>query len=369
MKAKSNIKAIISGGGTGGHIFPAIAIANSLKRLLPGIDILFVGAKGKMEMEKVPAAGYKIIGLPVAGFRRKISLSFITTIIKLIISLIKARKIISTFKPDIVIGVGGYASGPILKIATKKKIPSLIQEQNSFAGITNKLLGNKVLKICVAYDGMDKYFPKDKIVLAGNPIRKDFIDIKSKVEEAREFYKINTEKVLFITGGSLGARSINEAVYENIELLNRNDLTVIWQTGKLYLEEMKQRTTKKKLKNFILLDFIARMDLAYAISNAVVSRSGALTCAELAVTGKPAILIPSPNVAEDHQTRNAMAFVEKDAAVMIPDKDSIQCLGNEIINLLNDEEKQMTLSENIKKLAIPDADDKIAGEILKILKN
>ncbi len=360
-------RVIISGGGTGGHIFPAIAIANVLKEKVSNIEILFVGAQGKMEMEKVPAAGYKIIGLPVIGLQRKLSLSIVKTIIQLIKSLSMAKKVISNFNPDVVVGVGGYASGPVLRVAVKKKIPCLIQEQNSFAGITNKILGPKVDTICVAYEGMEKYFPEHKLVITGNPVRKDFLNLKDKKKEARKYFKINTRNVLFITGGSLGARSLNEAVLAKINDLKNENCHVLWQTGKLYLDEMKEKTRDKNLENIDLVDFVARMDLAYALADVVVCRAGALTCAELAVTGKPAILVPSPNVAEDHQTKNALAFAEKDAALMVKDSDAIEKMIPEAINLLNNLKKQDELRMNILMQACPDADNLIAREVITLM--
>lgn len=364
----NNIKIIISGGGTGGHIFPAVAIANAVKQKAPNTEILFVGALGRMEMEKVPAEGYKIIGLPVVGLQRKISLSFIITLIKLLKSMRLARQIVSNFKPNVVVGVGGYASGPILRTAVKKKIPTLIQEQNSFAGITNKLLGAHVSTICVAYDNMDKYFPLQKIKLLGNPVRSDFNNIASKLEEGKAFYKISFEKVLFITGGSLGARNMNEAVMAGLDQLIASGIQVIWQTGKLYLNEIKDRTKDKDLSNIKIVDFIARMDLAYAVSSVIICRAGALTCAELAVTAKPAILIPSPNVAEDHQTKNAQALVNKNAALMIADKDARSEMVKEAIALMENEKLRDAMTENIKALAKPKADEHIAEEVLKLCK-
>jgi UDP-N-acetylglucosamine--N-acetylmuramyl-(pentapeptide) pyrophosphoryl-undecaprenol N-acetylglucosamine transferase len=368
MKHKNNIRAIISGGGTGGHIFQAIAIANALKEKKPDIEILFVGALGKMEMEKVPASGYKIIGLPVVGLQRKISLRFFVTLFKLMKSLWMARQIVSNFKPDVVVGVGGYASGPVLRVAVNQKIPALIQEQNSFAGITNKLLAPKVNTICVAYAGMEKHFPAQKIRLLGNPVRKDFISLEGKLEEAKKYFGINSGKVVFITGGSLGARSINEAVLAQLDVFLGTDIHVIWQTGKLYLDEMKKRTSGKDMAHIQLMDFISRMDLAYAIADVIVCRAGALTCAELAIAAKPAILVPSPNVAEDHQTKNALALVHKNAALLVKDSDAKQNLVHETLRLLNDGPLKSSIVENIKALAKPNADRDIADEVLKICK-
>ena len=366
-KMMSKLRVIISGGGTGGHIFPAIAIANALKKLQPDTEILFVGALGKMEMEKVPEAGYRIIGLPIMGLKRKVSFSVFKTLMMLMISLVKAKRIIKTFQPDVVVGVGGYASGPVLRKAVKLKIPALIQEQNSFAGMTNKLLGSKVAKICVAYEGMEKYFPKEKIVLTGNPVRKDLLDVKTK-SSSSPFDDISKKetKVLFITGGSLGARTLNEAVINHIDLLKQADVQVIWQTGKLYIKEMKQRMAEHDISNIRMVDFVSRMDLVYALAHVVICRSGALTCAELALTGKASILVPSPNVAEDHQTKNAMALVNKNAALMVNDVDAKNDLIPKALELLNDIKKQQILVNNIRPLAKPDADIDIAKEIIKL---
>lgn len=363
---------IISGGGTGGHIFPAISIANALKDKQANIEILFVGANGKMEMEKVPAAGYRIVGLPIRGFHRKLSFHNVKVLFQIISSLFKARKIISEFKPDAAVGVGGYASGPLLYAATGKKVPCVIQEQNSYAGVTNKILAKKVKKICVAYDGMERFFPAEKIVFTGNPIRKDLNNNALKKQEAFSFFKIDkSKKVLLILGGSLGARTLNQSMLANIEMLQQQkDVYVLWQCGKIYFEDIKKQLADKKvdMRNIKLLDFISRMDLAFAAADVVVSRAGAETISELCAVAKPSILVPSPNVAEDHQTKNALALVEKNAALMILDSDAIVKLVPVALELLYNEMEKQNLSNNILNLAIPDAAERIANEILKLIK-
>lgn len=362
-------KIILSGGGTGGHIFPAVAIANELKKIIPNSKILFVGALGRMEMEKVPKAGYEIIGLPIAGLQRRFTLSNLTFPFKLISSLLKARKIIKEFSPDVVIGTGGYASGPILRAATNKGIPTLIQEQNSFAGITNKILGAKVNKICVAYEGMEKFFPKEKIVFSGNPVRQDIVNVHEKRKEAIEFFKLDpNKKTILVIGGSLGARTINLAMAKGLEELAKNDLQLIWQTGKNYFETAKERTTSYSSKNIYSFDFIQRMDLAYACADIVVSRAGASSVSELCNTGKPCILVPSPNVAEDHQTKNAMALVNKGAAILVKDMDADSILIKRTIDLAQNSETQKDLSKKISELAIYNSTEIIAQEVLKLLK-
>jgi UDP-N-acetylglucosamine--N-acetylmuramyl-(pentapeptide) pyrophosphoryl-undecaprenol N-acetylglucosamine transferase len=363
------IKIILSGGGTGGHIFPAVAIANELKKLIPDCKILFVGALGRMEMEKVPKAGYEIVGLPIAGLQRRLTLSNVAFPFKLIQSLIKAHKVLKDFKPDIVIGTGGYASGPILRAATNKGIPTLIQEQNSFAGITNKILGAKVNKICVAYEGMDKFFPKEKIVFSGNPVRQDIANVQTKRKEALEFFKLDpNKKTVLVIGGSLGARTINLAMAEGLEELAKNNLQLIWQTGKNYFETGKERTASFVSKNIYAFDFIQRMDLAYAAADIVVSRAGASSVSELCNTGKPSILVPSPNVAEDHQTKNAMALVNKNAAILVTDADAASKLIQKTIELAGNSGLQKELSEKISTLAIYNSTEIIAKEVLKLLK-
>jgi UDP-N-acetylglucosamine--N-acetylmuramyl-(pentapeptide) pyrophosphoryl-undecaprenol N-acetylglucosamine transferase len=362
-------KIILSGGGTGGHIFPAVAIANELKKLIPDCKILFVGALGRMEMEKVPKAGYEIIGLPIAGLQRRLALSNLSFPFKLIASLMKARGIIKSFSPDVVIGTGGYASGPILRAATNKGIPTLIQEQNSFAGITNKILGAKVNKICVAYEGMEKFFPEEKIVFSGNPVRQDIANVQEKRNEAMKFFNLDpNKKTILVIGGSLGARTINLAMAEGLEEIAKHNLQLLWQTGKTYLETAKEKTSAFTSKNIYSFDFIQRMDLAYAAADIVVSRAGASSVSELCNTGKPSILIPSPNVTEDHQTKNAMALVSKNAAILVTDNDAVSKLISKTVELANDAARQKDLAEKISKLAMPNSTQIIAKEVLKLLK-
>ncbi|PBQ31433.1 undecaprenyldiphospho-muramoylpentapeptide beta-N-acetylglucosaminyltransferase [Sphingobacteriaceae bacterium] len=361
------LKVILSGGGTGGHIFPAVAIANELKRLVPDIEILFVGALGKMEMEKVPNAGYTIIGVKIAGLQRKLTLSNLKLPFLVIQSLIKTRKIIKDFQPDVVIGTGGYASGPLLRAATSKGIPALLQEQNSYAGITNKLLSKKASKICVAYEGMEKFFPKEKIILTGNPVRQDLKEVRTKKEEAISFFKLDpSKKTILVIGGSLGAKTINESMGAGLERLAEKTIQLIWQTGKGYYETAKTQTEKFNHKHIYALDFISRMDLAYAAADIVISRAGASSVSELCNIGMPCILVPSPNVAEDHQTKNAMALVNKDAAVLVKDSEARQTLITAAINLIGDETKQVTLTNNISKMAYHDSANVIANEVLKL---
>ncbi|HPS12816.1 MAG TPA: undecaprenyldiphospho-muramoylpentapeptide beta-N-acetylglucosaminyltransferase, partial [Prolixibacteraceae bacterium] len=321
------LKIIISGGGTGGHIFPAVSIANAIKELVPEAEILFVGAEGRMEMERVPAAGYHIVGLPVMGFPRKPGVNTIKFFIDLARSMRLARRVIKQFNPDVVVGVGGYASGPILKVATRLKFPSIIQEQNSYAGITNRMLAKKVRKICVSYDKMDRYFPSDKIVHTGNPVRKNLIEGLGKKDEAVAFFNIKPgRKVLLIVGGSLGARTLNESILASVDLIRTSNIEVIWQTGNYYYKSIVERMKNVDCPNLHVNEFVSRMDLAYCIADVVVSRAGAGTISELCLMEKPTILVPSPNVSEDHQTKNAMALVEKDAAIMIPDAESVKRL-------------------------------------------
>jgi UDP-N-acetylglucosamine--N-acetylmuramyl-(pentapeptide) pyrophosphoryl-undecaprenol N-acetylglucosamine transferase len=325
MNNRNNMsrKFIISGGGTGGHIFPALSIAGEIKKRDPGASILFVGALGRMEMEKVPAAGFPIIGLPIEGFRRKLSARNLVVVFKLIISLFRASKIIRAFKPDVVIGVGGYASGPLLRMAVFHKIPTLIQEQNSYAGVTNRLLADKVATICVAYTGMDKYFPKEKIVITGNPTREELVNQSISRMSACAFFGIPENRpVLLVLGGSLGARTINESILARIDDFEKEDVSILWQTGRLYIESIRQELDPRQLKHVQYFDFINRMDMAYSAADIIVSRAGAATISELCLLGKPVILVPSPNVAEDHQTKNALALVGNNAAIMIPDKEA-----------------------------------------------
>jgi UDP-N-acetylglucosamine--N-acetylmuramyl-(pentapeptide) pyrophosphoryl-undecaprenol N-acetylglucosamine transferase len=362
-------RVILSGGGTGGHIFPALAIANEISKRYPEAEILFVGALGRMEMERVPAAGYKIVGLPVMGFPRKPGLKTITFFMKLFKSAALARKIVNEFNPQVAIGVGGYASGPLLRAAASKKIPTLIQEQNSYAGVTNKILGKKVKTICVAYDNMNKFFPSEKIIFTGNPVRENLIQNRSDKSEAVEYFGLKeSDKVILIVGGSLGARSVNNAVLKNIDLIEKCGIQIIWQTGAIYYERIMEELKGRKPDNLQIHQFISRMDLAYQVAGVVISRAGAGTISELCLVGKPSILVPSPNVAEDHQTKNAMALVEKDAAVMIRDNEIDGRLIPEAIQLINDEKKCTRLSEQIKMLAKPNATKDIVDEVERILR-
>lgn len=367
-KQKRNKKILISGGGTGGHIYPAISIANELKKRDETTDILFVGAKGRMEIEKVPDAGYKILGLPVDGLSRKLTIKNIAVLFKLLISLIKARKILKEYKPDLVIGVGGYASGPVLRIAASRGIPTLIQEQNSHAGITNRILGKRARIICVAYEGMEKYFPKDKIVMTGNPVRENVSEIKIKTKEALKYFNLSgNNKVLLIMGGSLGARTINESITANLDLIAKTNVDVIWQTGRHYFDDMMENLTSSKTENVRILDFIHRMDYAYSVADVIVSRAGASTISELCLVGKPIILVPSPNVAEDHQTKNAMALVKNNAALMIKDSDAKRELIPQAIQLINNSNLIKTLSSNCIKMGIKNSTERIVDEIYKLL--
>ena len=363
----ANLKIILSGGGTGGHIFPAVAIANQIKKQVPDADILFVGAQGRMEMEKVPAAGYKIIGLWISGLQRKLTLANLSFPFKVISSVLKARKILNDFKPHVVIGTGGYASGPMLRAASSKGIPTLIQEQNSYAGITNKILSKKVNKICVAYEGMEKFFPAEKIILTGNPVRQDIQNIEAKKEEALKFFNLyRAKKTILVIGGSLGARTINEAVGSNLKLLADNNIQLVWQTGKTYITTAKQQAADYAKNNIYAFDFITRMDLAYAVADVVISRAGASSVSELAIVNKPCILVPSPNVAEDHQTKNAMALVNKGAAVFVKDTEAKNKLVAETVDLMKNEARQNELKQNIAKLALPNAAEIITKEVLKL---
>ncbi|MEL4456043.1 undecaprenyldiphospho-muramoylpentapeptide beta-N-acetylglucosaminyltransferase [Lutimonas vermicola] len=362
---KQSVNILLSGGGTGGHIYPAIAIANELKERHPDSKFLFVGAEGRMEMEKVPQLGYEIKGLNITGLQRSLSLKNLSFPFKLISSLLKANRIITKFKPNVVIGTGGFASGPTLYMANKKHIPSLIQEQNSYPGITNKILAKKVNKICVAYDGLEKYFPAEKLIKTGNPVRQDLLDIERKREEALRHFKLNPDKkTLVIMGGSLGARAINQALEKYIQTILKNDVQVIWQSGKLYYQEYKKYS---EIEGVQVIEFIQRMDLLYAAADILISRAGAGSISELCIVGKPVIFIPSPNVAEDHQTKNAKSVTDLKAAILLKESE-ISRLPEVIEQLLGDEQKQISLSQNIKKLALPDATKQIADEVEKILK-
>jgi UDP-N-acetylglucosamine--N-acetylmuramyl-(pentapeptide) pyrophosphoryl-undecaprenol N-acetylglucosamine transferase len=360
-------KFIISGGGTGGHIFPALSIANEIRKRDPEARILFVGALGRMEMERVPAAGYPIIGLPVEGIQRKLSFRNLLVLYKLMISLIKAGRILDSFNPNVVVGVGGYASGPLLRMASRKKIPTLIQEQNSYAGVTNRLLARKAEKICVAYAGMEKYFPASKIVITGNPVREEMITGRVKRNEACKFFGIAQDKpVLLILGGSLGARTINDSILQGIKALEEASIQVLWQTGKLYYNRIRETVEPMELKNIRCLDFIHRMDLAYSLADVIISRSGAGTISELCLLGKPVILVPSPNVAEDHQTKNAVALVNQRAALMVTDREAGEKLVNEALHLIKNESVKAMLGKNCKLMAITGSASKIVDEIFKL---
>jgi UDP-N-acetylglucosamine--N-acetylmuramyl-(pentapeptide) pyrophosphoryl-undecaprenol N-acetylglucosamine transferase len=361
-------KYLISGGGTGGHIFPAVSIANALRELQPDCEILFVGALGRMEMERVPAAGYDIVGLPVQGFERKNMLKNISVLWNLEKSMCQVRQIIRSFKPDVAIGVGGYASGAALKVAHKMGIPTLLQEQNGFAGVTNKLLANGAQKICVAYEGMERFFPSEKIILTGNPVRQNLTQgDKATAYEAFGFSA--DKKTLLIVGGSLGARTINQSVIAHLDELSKSGVQVLWQTGKNYIADC-QKAFEPFAKNrqIIVTEFVSRMDLAYAMADLVISRAGASSISELCLLGKPTILVPSPNVAEDHQTHNAMALVNKSAAVLVKDIDAQNELITKSLALINDSQKLTDLSGNILKLAQRDSAKRIAEEVIKLAK-
>ena len=359
-------KFIISGGGTGGHIYPAIAIANELRSQYPNAEFLFVGAKDRMEMEKVPKAGYKILGLWISGLQRKLSLKNILFPFKLMSSLHRSYKIIRTFKPDVAIGTGGYASAPLLRAASNKGIPCLIQEQNSHAGITNKWLSKKVQCICVAYEGMNKFFPSKKIIVTGNPVRQDLLDIDSKKSEAIAYFNLNpNKKTVLILGGSLGAKRINELIDSSISYFLTFDLQVIWQSGNYYVEKYRNKGNE----NVQVHAFINRMDLAYASADFIISRAGALSASELCLVGKPVIFIPSPNVTEDHQTKNALAISDQNAALLLRESELDEKFETEFSKLFNSEEKQRTLSENIIKLGKPNATKDIVAEIKKLIKS
>lgn len=358
-------KVIISGGGTGGHIFPAIAIANEIKKRFPEADILFVGAEGKMEMEKVPAAGFKIVGLPIVGLQRRFTWKNLLLPFKLLSSLMKARKIVNDFQPQVVIGVGGYASGPTLKMAQRLGIPTVIQEQNSFPGKTNRLLAKEVAAVCTAYEGLEQVFPKDKIHFTGNPVRAELRQLSMGKEEAFAcFPQLDpTKKTILVIGGSLGARTLNESVLYGAEKLGSNGIQILWQCGKYYVEQMKEEVAKLSGAEIVLTDFIARMDAAYTVADVIISRAGALSISELCLVGKPVILVPSPNVSEDHQTKNAMALVKNHAAILVKDNEAKTSLLDRAENLLADHKEQQQLSEAILRMAKPDATKEIVDTI------
>ena len=358
-------KFILSGGGTGGHIYPAIAIANELKMRFPDAEFLFVGAKDKMEMQKVPQAGYNIKGLWIAGLQRQINLKNAMFPFKLIDSLWKSRKILKDFKPDVVIGTGGFASGPLLQMANSMGIPTVIQEQNSYPGITNKLLSKKASSICVAYENLERFFPNEKMVLTGNPVRQDLIDIESKRADAIEYFNLDpNKKTLLVLGGSLGSRRINQLIEKELDKIVSQNVQIIWQCGKLYFEDYKKYNTP----NVQVLSFIERMDFVYAAADIIISRAGASSVSELCIVGKPVLFIPSPNVAEDHQTKNAKAIVDKKGALILKESDLDSQFSLVFEALLKDAGKQKQLSENIKQLAMPEATKHIVDEIIKLIK-
>ena len=359
------LKIIISGGGTGGHIFPAISIAKSLEKIRPDIDILFVGSNGGMEMEKVPSFGYKIKGLEISGLSRSSIVKNISLPMKILKSVNRSKEIIDEFKPDVIVGVGGYASGPILYAGINKHIPTLIQEQNSYPGITNRILGKRVDKICVSYNGMEKYFPIDKLIMTGNPIRQDIIDIEFKRNESFRYFNLEENKpTILVIGDSLGAETINESIKNSLPLFLENDIQLIWQTVKSFYVEAIELT--KKYSNIKVYDFISRMDYAYAASDVVISRAGALSISEICMVGKPSILIPSPNVTDDHQSKNADRLVKSNSAIVIKDENSIRLLGNEIIKLIKDKNLRESLSKNIKYFSISNSSELIAQGIIKL---
>lgn len=362
-----NLRIIISGGGTGGHIFPAVSIANAIKAKRPDAQILFVGALGRMEMQRVPAAGYEIKGLPICGFDRKHLLKNIAVLFRIWKSQRMAKKIIKTFQPMAAVGVGGYASGPTLNVCAAKGIPCLIQEQNSYAGVTNKLLAKKAEKICVAYEGMERFFPADKIVMTGNPVRQNVLQTTITKEEARKQFGLDPDKkTILLVGGSLGARTLNESVLQNLELIEKSGIQLIWQTGKYYNAAINEQLKGKNLPMLKVTDFISDMGAAYKAADLVISRAGASSISEFCLIGKPVILVPSPNVAEDHQTKNAMALVNKDAAIYVKDAEAPQTLIKQAISTVQNTEKLTSLSENIKKLGLKNSADIIADEVIKL---
>lgn len=360
------LRVILSGGGTGGHIYPAISIANEIKLRFPYAEVLFVGAKDRMEMQKVPEAGYPIEGLWISGIQRKLSLKNLLFPIKLVSSLWRARTIIKSFKPDIVIGTGGFASGPLLQVANQRDIPTLLQEQNSLPGITNKMLAKKADVICTAYENMQKFFPPEKVVLTGNPVRQDLLQVDTKREQALKFFALDPEmKSVLVLGGSLGARRINQLMESQLEEFKKRNLQVIWQTGSLYYQEYKKYADQRGVR---VVEFLSRMDLAYAAADVIISRAGAGTVSELCIVGKPVLFIPSPNVAEDHQSKNALALAEKDAAVVIPESSLDAGFQDLFYPLLESEEKLKSLSINIKELAKPFATAHIVDQIEKLIR-
>ncbi|WP_311589858.1 undecaprenyldiphospho-muramoylpentapeptide beta-N-acetylglucosaminyltransferase [Prevotella disiens] len=362
------LRIIISGGGTGGHIFPAVSIANAIKAKHPEAKILFVGAEGRMEMQRVPAAGYDIKGLPIKGFNRANLLKNVSVLMKLWKSLRMARTIIKDFKPQVAVGVGGYASGATLYECSRMGIPCLIQEQNSYAGVTNKLLSKRAKKICVAYEGMERFFPADRIIMTGNPVRQNVLDTPLTEEEARKSFGLNpTKKTILLVGGSLGARTINRAVLEHLNLVEGSNVQFIWQTGKYYHQSILDEMKGKNIPNLKIMDFISDMGAAYKAANLVISRAGASSISEFQLIGKPVILVPSPNVAEDHQTKNAMALVNKNAALFVKDIEAPDTLLEMAIRTVSDNEKLNELSENVKKMGLQNSAEVIADEVMKLI--
>ena len=361
------LRVIISGGGTGGHIFPALAIANAIRKLNPETEFLFVGAQGKMEMEKVPAAGYKIEGLWISGIKRELTIDNLSFPFKVLSSVSKALRIIREFKPDVAVGVGGYASGPLLYAASLKNIPCLIQEQNSYPGITNKILAKRVQKICVAYDGMEKYFPKEKILLTGNPVRENVLKIEGKRQEAFSFFRLNPDKkTILVVGGSQGARSINRSILAGLNEIRQADVQVVWQTGKLFYDEAQNAVSSAGMENVRVFDFISQMDFAYAAADLIVSRAGASTVSEILLVGKPSVMVPLPTAAEDHQTKNIEAMVRKNAALMVRDADASAQLVATALATLSNEQLLKSLAANAAAQALPNSAEKIAGEVIAL---
>lgn len=362
----AKLKVIVSGGGTGGHIFPAVAIANELKRILGDkVDILFVGALGRMEMERVPREGYEIVGLPVQGFIRKLSLKNFVVLWNLWQSLRIAKRVVVDFDPDVVVGVGGYASGPLARVAAKKGVPVVLQEQNSYAGVTNKLLAKLATKICVAYEGMEKYFPPEKIILTGNPVRQNIVEANIGKSEAKAFFNLkDNAKVILSVGGSLGARTINQSIESELSQIADANVQLIWQTGKHYKVQAEQAVKELGLKNVFVTDFITRMDMAYAAADLVISRAGASTISELCLIGKATLLVPSPNVAEDHQTKNALALVDRGAAVMVKDADAQKRMISSALALVADDDQLATLEKEAKAMGLALSSEKIAREVI-----
>ena len=363
----SSLKIILSGGGTGGHIFPAIAIANAIKNKRPDTEFLFVGAKDKMEMQKVPQAGYKIEGLWISGFQRSLSLKNLLFPFKLFSSMVRAHNIVHKFKPDVAVGTGGFASGPLLRAASSNNVPTVIQEQNSFPGITNRFLGPRAKKICVAYEGMGKYFQEDKLVLTGNPVRKEVVQLEGKKSKALTHFGLNEEQpIVLVIGGSLGAQSINRALAKQLNALVEAGVQLLWQTGKTTFAESKQAASAFEQKGVKVHEFIYEMDLAYAVADVVISRAGAIAVSELCLVQKPAVFVPFPHAAEDHQTKNAMALVEKDAGILVKDELAEKELVSEVLSLVKDEERKSRIKENMKQLGYADAANQIADEIIAL---